>query len=99
MAQRIRFGSFTIDSASRTPITVPATCHRVVLRNADLVNDATMWDAASAGNSKALSAGAEQRFEIEGASVVPYFAGADIVVWVQASSGTGPIIAEYHCVG
>ena len=88
-SEYVRYASVTIDSVTRTPITVPRGCRRVFLTNADIENDATIYDADAAGSSLPLPAGS--RIELPPVSV----AGAT-VVWVQASAGTGPIRAEYH---
>lgn len=92
-ASHTRFESFTIDAVSRTPITAQVACHAVVIRNADLVNDCTIYHADSGGSGVTLSAGAERRFEVP-SRVGSYFQAAEVVVWAQADAGTGPIHAE-----
>ena len=84
----VRFSSFTIDAATRTPITVPAGSKKVIIRNADLANAATLYDADVGGNSIPLAAGTEHE--------LPSVSTTDAtVVWAQADAGTGPIRAEY----
>ena len=92
-ASNTRFSSVTIDAASRTPITAPADCRAIVLRNADLTNDCTIYDADSGGSSITLSSGAERRFGVE-SRTGRYFASGDVVVWATAAAGTGPITVE-----
>ena len=90
----VRFDSVTIDAVSRTPILADFECSVVTLRNADLVNDATLYDAASGGSSLTLSAGQSRSFNpSSGIRQVSWRAG-DTIVWAQASAGTGPIEVE-----
>ena len=93
-ASHTRFSSVTIDAASRTPIPASVACRAVVLRNADLTNDCTIYDADSGGSGITLSAGAERRFGVESRTGA-YFAADDVVVWATAASGTGPITVEH----
>jgi hypothetical protein len=95
MAQRVQFKAVTVDSVSRTAITVPTACSEVSVRNTDTTNDATMYDASSGGNSKVLRAGNSERFGGGIEQVRPFpsyrWATGDTVCWVQADAGTGPI--------
>ena len=88
-SEYVRYASFTIDSATRTAITVPRGCRKVIVTNEDTTNDATIYDASTGGNSRPLRAG--QSIDMPAVSV------ADATVcWIQSASGTGPIRAEYH---
>lgn len=97
MAQRVQFKSVTVDAVSRTAITAPVACSEVSIKNTDTTNDATMYDASSGGNSKALRAGQSERF---GGGTEPgrrpwptyRWASGETVCWVQADAGTGPIV-------
>ena len=91
-SNRIAFGSFTIDTVTRTPITLPRGCARMIVRNNDLTNDCTLYDASVGGSSMILTAGSEKLF------VWPVFLGEanEIVCWATASSGTGPVVTEYY---
>jgi len=99
VTQRLQFKSFTIDSVSRTAITVPVACHAVALRNDDLANDCTLYDAATSGNSKTLRSGAEENVVGIPTASAPYpsyrFASGDTVCWIQADAGTGPITGTF----
>jgi len=88
-----RFQTTTIDAASRTPITVPVSCRAAVLRNADLTNDCTIYDADVGGTGITLAAGAERRFGVPHRAGIWFYAN-DVVVWAQAAAGTGPIEME-----
>jgi hypothetical protein len=94
-AARTRFYSTTIDAASRTPITVPHACRAVVLRNADLTNNCTIYDADIGGTGITLAAGAERRFGVADSKGSCYDQDA-VVVWATADAGTGPI--EVECI-
>ena len=90
----VHFDSVTIDSVSRTPILADFECTVVTVRNADIVNDATLYDAASGGSGITLAAGQSRAFRPQvGSRQVSWRAG-DTVVWAQAASGTGPIEVE-----
>ena len=98
MSLRIEFLSFTLDTVTRTPITIPENCQGVRLRN--LGADCTLFDAASGGNSSLFPGGGErdvldlpdrQRGRDQAAG-----AGTTTLCWATAASGTGPIEAEYR---
>jgi hypothetical protein len=93
-SKKLRFHSFTIDAATRTPITADVGCNAVALRNLDTTNACTMFDADTGGGSKTLPAGSEQVFRRQ-ANVGSYWEPGEIILWVTAVSGTGPIVVEY----
>ena len=98
MAQRIRFQSFVIDAVTRTPITVPAVCHSVIVVNQDRVNDCTLYDANAGGDGLLLPAGGQQPFNVlphAPTHAWPGFETTDTVVWATAIAGTGPLLAIY----
>ena len=94
-SQVINFRSVTIDSVTRTAITVPVECAEVVIHNEDTTNDCTLYDAATGGASRVLPAGAERTFRGGGSRPVVW-RPEDVVVWATAAAGTGPIRVECH---
>jgi hypothetical protein len=53
-----------------------------------------MFDADTGGGSKTLPAGSEAVFRRQ-ANVGSYWEPGEIILWVTAVSGTGPIVVEY----
>lgn len=91
-SSRMQFGSFTIDAVIRTPITMPRGCSRIVVRNDDLSNACTLFDASTAGNSFRLTPGAVKEFPWPGFHGAPN----EIFLWATADAGTGPLVTEYY---
>lgn len=89
---RVRFKSFTIDSVSRTAITVLLACKSIILRNSGSA-DVTLYDADTGGESQRLPGGAEHVLPSERSTA---YAEGETVIWAQADSGTGPITVEYR---
>lgn len=93
MSQLIRYSSITIDPATRTALTVPVDCNAVNIWNRDVVNDATLYDAASGGNSRPLAAGTSVSYRRQAMRGDQWHAG-ETIVWAQSAAGTGPILVE-----
>lgn len=89
----VNFASVTIDSAGRTAIPAQVDCTVVQVRNTDLTNDATIYDAATGGTGVTLAAGSSRTFRPQPGRAVTWHAN-DTVVWAQAAAGTGPIEVE-----
>ena len=89
----VNFASVTIDSVSRTAIPAPADGSVATLRNADLVNDATLYGASTGGTGITLTGGQSRTFRPQSVRELSWRRD-DTIVWAQSAAGTGPIEVE-----
>ena len=84
---------FTITTTSWTPITVPRSCTQIHLQNEDGTNTVAMrTDPNDSETERSLYA--LQNFTF-GSAMDGAFEPGMVVVYVQASSGIGPVVATY----
>ena len=84
----------SIDPVSWTPLTVPFDCTSLTLKNADLANAVRLRsNAGDPATQDTLGPGMEQSLAI------PFyryrFPAGSQPVWLQATAGTGPIVAKF----
>jgi hypothetical protein len=95
---RLAFDRVAIAPSTRTAIIAPIPCNAVTFEQTDQVNAAKVWDSSVGGSYKELPAGTERIFEAthdaysNGGNV---FRVGDVVAYVEAVAGTGPIAVEF----
>lgn len=92
----------TIDPESWTPIVAPIACSTVVLYNFDNNSFEEATDDTNASTAVIVPAGGIVTLNGPAGRVRPYPAGytarwnvGETVRWIRATSGLGPIIAEF----
>lgn len=101
MSNRLVQDSVAIAPSVRTAITAPVDCTVVRLTQTDKANDALVWDLAAGGASSAFARGSQRTFApLEGPALNdkfsrrPGYRAGEVVCYVEAVAGTGPIAVE-----
>lgn len=82
----------TVDTVTWTAITAPASCRGVSIKNSDsAVAFKIRSDAASASSEDTIPAGSQEVISAAEHGSLRFQLG-DVICYVQAASGTGPII-------
>ncbi|MGH9776555.1 MAG: hypothetical protein ACRD50_16610 [Candidatus Acidiferrales bacterium] len=91
-----------VDTVSWTPLIAPIDCMGVGIKNSVSVNllirtdasDATTQDTIPAGNQEGLMV-SRHPGPIHDSQIGPRFRAGDTICFLQASSGTGPVLATF----
>jgi len=92
----------SVDTVSWTPVVAPMDCVGVAIKNSQLVNlsmrtdsgDATTQDTIPAGSQEGITAPRHGSNPQDAGTGARFLAG-DTIAYLQAASGTGPVIVTF----